>query len=295
MDKARFAAIVGIGPRFGYSSTQKTLLMNFDVDEFSICLQKEPGSNGYLTWGPVAIEAMLHAGETITAKVYGKHHWATKMSMIGVANRNDEDNVDLCEDGCAAIIDSGASLLAGPRGALSMLKERIGNVNKDCSNLHTLPNLRFDLDGHILELPPSAYIVRTTGASLAAHDVWDLLFFKPKVRNLDVCMLGFMEMDMTTSIGQAWVFGAPFFRTYHSTFDRERQIMRFAKAGKDCNPEPLKASKSSSILSKIRNIISFSEKSDVTAYRPMDVDLSAVIPSRILIESSKNKTGIVEL
>ena len=31
----------------------------------------------------------------------------------------------------------------------------------------------------------------------------------------------------------------PFFREYHTTFDRQKQVMRFAKAGPDCQPLPM--------------------------------------------------------
>ena len=31
---------------------------------------------------------------------------------------------------------------------------------EDCSNLHELPNLKLNLDGHELELPPQAYVMR---------------------------------------------------------------------------------------------------------------------------------------
>merc|ERR1719446_395877 len=52
MDNAKFAAIVGIGPNFAFGNTEKTLLMSYGVEEFSICLQKPSGSPGFLTWGP---------------------------------------------------------------------------------------------------------------------------------------------------------------------------------------------------------------------------------------------------
>eukprot|EP00931_Biecheleriopsis_adriatica_P094158 TRINITY_DN67842_c0_g1_i1.p1 TRINITY_DN67842_c0_g1~~TRINITY_DN67842_c0_g1_i1.p1 ORF type:complete len:468 (-),score=104.08 TRINITY_DN67842_c0_g1_i1:77-1480(-) len=327
LDKAKFAAIVGIGPKLGYNSQQKTLLMNFHIDEFSICLQKEPGSDGYLVWGPDADEDMP-AEQTVLVKVYGNHHWATKMTMVSVdkledfeekpdkddehgitppsealwgkgndeETNGDEEEEDapevICAHGCAAIIDSGTSLIAGPSTALYMLKETIGEVKEDCSNIHTLPNLRFNLDGHILELPPAAYVMRTTGASLDASTVWDLLFFKPKVRKLDVCMLGFMEMDMTTSVGDVWIFGMPFFRFFHSTFDREKQVMRFAKAGKDCYPEPLEPSKKST---KGGNLFFSEKKLDASAYRPMDVDLSIVMPPRMLMQNFDKEKHVLEL
>ena len=49
------------------------------------------------------------------------------------------------------------------------------------------------------------------------------------------------EMDMNTQLGPVWILGMPFFRYYHTTFNRDRQVMRFAKAGEDCQPKSLRA------------------------------------------------------
>ena len=46
---------------------------------------------------------------------------------------------------------------------------------------------------------------------------------------------------MNTQLGPVWILGMPFFRYYHTTFNRERQVMRFAKAGEDCEPKSLRA------------------------------------------------------
>ncbi|CAK9009715.1 unnamed protein product [Durusdinium trenchii] len=154
LDTAKFAAIVGIGPKFGYNSVQ-TLSVQ--------CLI------GRISWPP-----------------------------------------QVCQHGCAAIVDSGTSLIAAPASALMELGHLIGQIKEDCdcSNLHELPNLRFNLDGQELELPPQAYVMRVVGASVEADSIWDLLFFKPKIRKVDSCMPAFMEMDMNTQLGDKLFFVA---------------------------------------------------------------------------------------
>ena len=87
------------------------------------------------------------------------------------------------------------------------LSQQIPPINEDCSNLHLLPPLRFKIDGQMLELPPQAYVMRVTGASMEANDLWDVLFFKPKVRKTDMCMPAFMQIDMETTHGPAWILG----------------------------------------------------------------------------------------
>merc|ERR1740138_649421 len=236
LDTAKFAAIVGIGPNFAYGNTEKTLLMSYGVEEFSICLQKPSGSVGFLTWGPTD-DSELKPEDTIKASVIGKHHWVTHLRNVTFAGSKANGPCGPGE-GCAAIIDSGTSLIAAPGIALMALGEQIPPIAEDCSNLHDLPVLEFNIDGHRFELPPQAYVMRVTGATLEAENIWDILFFKPKMRKLDICMKAGMHMDMMSQFGPVWILGMPFFRYYHTTFDRKAEVMRFGAAGPDCEPLP---------------------------------------------------------
>jgi hypothetical protein len=267
LDSAKFAAIVGIGPNFAYGNTEKTLLMSYGVEEFSVCLQKPVGSDGFLTWGSVDTN-LDKEQDYVTANVIGKHHWAARLE--NVSYDGNAVNMPCAGPGqeCTAIIDSGTSLIAAPGIALMQLSEQIPPINEDCSNLHELPNLRFMIDGHPFELPPQAYVMRVTGASLEANDLWDILFFKPKVRKVDMCMPAFMQIDMQTKTGPAWILGMPFFRYYHTTFDRQAKAMRFAHAGPDCMPQPFKHDRAASLLA--------SERAEEDS--PMSVDVSAIVP-----------------
>jgi hypothetical protein len=269
LDTAKFAAIVGIGPNFAYGNTEKTLLMSYGVDEFSICLQKPSGAVGFLTWGPTD-DSELGPGDMVSAKVVGKHHWVTHLRNVTFAGSKANGPCGPGE-GCAAIIDSGTSLIAAPGIALMQLGEQIPPIAEDCSNLHELPVLEFDIDGHKFELPPQAYVMRVTGATLEADNIWDILFFKPKMRKLDMCMPAFMQMDMMSQFGPVWILGMPFFRYYHTTFDRKKEEMRFARAGDGCEVKPLQASNASSLLS-------VESRRRSAEYKPMDVEVRSLLP-----------------
>lgn len=271
LDTARFAAIVGIGPNFAYGNAEKTLLKSLGIEEFSICLQRPAGSVGFLTWGPEI--AAPPRSELYTAKVIGKHHWATRLSNVsfGVSKSSNtsfsQSQIPCGVGDCVAIIDSGTSLIAAPGIALMQLSEMIPKIQEDCSNLHELPDLYFTVDGNSLVLPPEAYVMRVTGATIEADDVWDLLFFKPKIRKVDVCMPAFMQIDMMSQNGPVWILGMPFFRYYHTTFDRKNQEVRFAQAGHDCEPMPLRNQTGKSLLATDSRV----------AGRPMDIDVDAII------------------
>eukprot|EP00440_Ansanella_granifera_P064454 gb/GFBE01069882.1/.p1 GENE.gb/GFBE01069882.1/~~gb/GFBE01069882.1/.p1 ORF type:complete len:448 (+),score=92.97 gb/GFBE01069882.1/:1-1344(+) len=298
LDAAKFAAIVGIGPGFSFNSSEKTLLMNYNIEEFSVCLQKPAGSDGLLRWGPS--EHPLRLDQTVNVNVTGQHHWSTTLRDVkftgGSKNRTknplsifgSSSFADPCSDetGCTAVIDSGTSLIAAPSEQLWQLSNDIGVIEEDCSNLHELPTLKFVLDGEVLELPPQAYVMRVKGASLEAGNIWDLLWFKPKIRKLDMCMAAFIETSVFPGKGgPTWIFGMPFFRYFHTTFDRASKTMRFAKAGENCEPEPLRGSTPSQDEEKPR----FSSLStDSAAWQPLDVDLSTLVLPRMLTKSSGN-------
>jgi len=267
LDTAKFAAIVGIGPNFAYGNAEQTLLMSFGVEEFSICLQKPAGSEGFLTWGPEPAAPAKH--DVVTAKVTGKHHWATPLTNVSFGHPTlGQMQIPCGAQACTAIVDSGTSLIAAPGMALMQLSEMIPPVAEDCSNLHELPNLHFVIDGQPLVLPPEAYVMRVTGAVMQADSIWDLLFFKPKIRKVNMCMPAFMQMDMVSKTGPIWILGMPFFRYYHTTFDRKRKEMRFAQAGPQCEPLPLGNHTGDSLL----------EVDERVAGVPMDIEVDAIIP-----------------
>jgi len=288
LDTARFAAIVGIGPNFAYDHKQDTLLMSYGIETFSICLQKESGSPGYLTWGATLSDETLQR-DAAKANVIGKHHWVARMSNVSFLSTPNSSTVDACSEiACAAVIDSGTSLIAAPGQALMQLSEQLPPIKEDCSNLHELPTLRFVLDGTVLELPPQAYVMKVTETEEEEiNDIWDLLFFKPKVRKVNQCMPAFMQMDMMSRNGPLWILGMPFFRYYHTTFDRRNTAMFFSTAGPKCEPLPFKRHNATASL--------IAEGSKLDA--PMEVKLSAMISPQLsgMIDFPFGNGGELEL
>jgi len=283
LNMAKFAAIVGIGPFDAPTNDEKTLLMSYGVQEFSICLQRGSGTPGYLTWGPVA-SVEEKRKNFATVPVMGKLHWAAQMTGVRFAGVGvDQTNhPDICGGkGCAGIVDSGTSLIAAPTEALMALSKVVGNINEDCSNLHTLPTLTFMLGDKPFELPPHAYVMRIQGAVMEADTMWDLLFFKPKMKKLNMCIPAFMQMDMQSPEGPVWILGMPFFRYYHVSFDRKEKAMHFANAGEGCEPKPYKLNvNGTALLSMERRAVDF---------EPTDIDVDALIPPSLssMLEAGK--------
>jgi hypothetical protein len=228
---ASFSAIVGLGD--GPNEEDKSLLQKFGVNEFSICLERASGAPGWITWGGELTKEMKEK-KAIALPVLGEHHWAVDMTGFGIGPQ-----AVTCQDGCGAILDSGTSLIAAPTPALMALSMVLPPINEDCSNLDSLPDLVFMLNGHELSLPPEAYVLRLTGTLVESKSVWDILYFRPKVMKLDQCMPAFMQIDRTTQFGPLWILGMPFFRFFHSSFhidpeNRENRTIFLMGADEKC-------------------------------------------------------------
>jgi len=178
-----------------------------------------------------------------------------------------------------------------------MLSKQMPQIEEDCSNLDGLPVLHFVIDGHDFELPPQAYVMRVTGALLQAGNIWDILFFKPKVIRVDMCMPAFMQIEMRSQFGPVWILGMPFFRYYHTTFDRKKQEMRFALAGSGCKPMPFRVSKTASNNTHGGNDSTLLTLDRTTDYRPLDVNVDYILPPTLsgIMDTAYINRGMLKL
>jgi len=292
LDQAKFAAIVGIGPQYGFGNREKTLLMSFGIDEFSVCLRRDSGADGVLTWGPIASDATKKQ-HFRTVPSIGEFHWTARMNQVYFDDP--KKNTPICPTGqkCAAIIDSGTSLIAAPYEHLVQLSSHIPQIAEDCSNMHELPTLHFSLEGEDYTLPPSAYVMRVKGGILEAKNVFDILFFKPKLTKVNMCMPAFMTMDFEDEHGPMWIMGMPFFRYYHSSFNRKDREMHFATVGPDCEPKPFKLAKNN--LAKNGTTLLDTRDKTHADFQPFDVDLRLLVPPTLssMIDISKSKKIVV--
>merc|ERR1719174_2039165 len=227
LDDASFDAIVGIGIGSG-DAFNKSLLAGFNVSTYSVCLERASLSPGWLVWGGDLRDRSL----ALELPVIGEHHWAVALTRIlpkGLAltpEQSDAAGVLLCGTGCAAVLDSGTSLIAAPSTALQGLSFLLPEVHSNCSNFADLPDLEFDVGGHRLILPPETYVLRMSGTQVEADTVYDILHFKPKIRKVNECFPAFMPIDRRTKFGPLWILGMPFFRQFHVTFSagEERRV-----------------------------------------------------------------------
>lgn len=201
---------------------------------FSICLQNEDGAPGYITWNERRPDEHF-----TTLNVNGFVHWSMLLKSINLHEQNLFGNHCGALRKCSGLIDSGTSLLAMPTPVVHALELQLGNRVRNCDRMHTLPNLRFNLDGRGFELTPDKYIgYLETGDEVDHADgesmrqLFPHVFKSDNSHNLQQstvrnatkvnrhCGLAVIAMDMKSYHGdKVFIFGMPFLRQFYTIFD----------------------------------------------------------------------------
>jgi len=222
-----------------------TLLRNLNVSIFSMCVSRKPGDNGFFIWNDyTAVRKPLLFAEV---PVVGTHTWSVELKNVRIRGSLDKGGTKNavkeigCGDGCSAIIDSGTSLLAVPGFIIEQLQDMMEQLDTDCSNLHELPSLVFNMGDGQFTLPPDSYVAEVVGQlpnylegyttmdsesesnrsesnrseSTSEIDPSDLM---GKRGSRSRCQLLLMESYASTKYGPLWILGIPFFRRYYTTF-----------------------------------------------------------------------------
>lgn len=106
-----------------------------------------------------------------------------------------------------AVIDSGTSLLVGPKEIVDDLIKGI-SVKADCSNLNSLPTLTFTIDNTAYTLAGTDYALKVTQAGQTE------------------CMLGIQSMAFPAGFNY-FIFGDVFMRKYPSYFNLNNNTVSF--------------------------------------------------------------------
>lgn len=173
-----------VTPLFDNIMAQETLARA----AFSFRLSRFPAQDSVLVIG--APDPRLHTGQLTWLPVLRQFYWelplrdvhvagapqgtcAGSASVVAAARRQlpavgDLDAASAASPSpppppfCKVVLDTGTSLLTAPSEAIEELERQL-HVARDCSNLADLPDLAFDLDGHLFTLAPADYVMRSGG------------------------------------------------------------------------------------------------------------------------------------
>uniref|UniRef100_A0A7S4PZJ2 Peptidase A1 domain-containing protein n=1 Tax=Alexandrium monilatum TaxID=311494 RepID=A0A7S4PZJ2_9DINO len=168
------------------------------------------GEQSEITFGTYRQESM--ASELFWAPVTVEGYWQVQMEdmMIG----DEHQGVCTGPRRCQAARPAG---VAAPLGGRSEVVQRLISelqVEEDCSNLHSLPDLHFVVAGHVLGLSAEDYVTQSGSG----------------------CALGLMSLDIPPPKGPLFIFGDPFLRKYYTVYDRKNARVGFALARHQAPP-----------------------------------------------------------
>ncbi|XP_025266529.1 lysosomal aspartic protease-like [Camponotus floridanus] len=175
---------------------------------FSFYLNRDTSADlgGELTLG--GSDPAYYEGDFTYIPVTRKGYWQITIDRI-------EMKFDyLCEESCQAIVDTGSSLILGPKLDIAKINTFIGVDDSrivDCNKIFQLPTIRFIMGGKAFDLTGKDYIIRHPN-------------------NESICIIVFSKHYLKYHNEIKWVLGMPFIGRYYTEFDMERDRVGFALA-----------------------------------------------------------------
>uniref|UniRef100_A0A6I8R6T1 Cathepsin D n=1 Tax=Xenopus tropicalis TaxID=8364 RepID=A0A6I8R6T1_XENTR len=203
-------SVDGVVPVFDNMMEQKLLEENV----FSFYLSRDPMAmvGGELVLG--GTDPNYYTGDFHYLNVTRMAYWQIKADEVRVANQ-----LVLCKGGCQAIVDTGTSLITGPREEIRALHKAIGafplfsgEYFVNCKRIQSLPTVSFILGGVAYNLTGEQYVLKI---SKFGHTL---------------CLSGFMGLDIRPPAGPLWILGDVFIGQYYTVFDRDNDRVGFATA-----------------------------------------------------------------
>jgi Eukaryotic aspartyl protease len=167
-------------------------------------------SPGELTFG--GYDATKFTGDLITVPLISATYWEIGIDSISAGSYHSIPNPD--GSPITGIVDSGTSLLVGPRSQVTKLAAAVGakpnftgQYTIDCAALDTIPDIVFTIQGMDFTVPGKTAVLQVSGS----------------------CIFAVMGMDFPKP-GPQWILGDVFMREYYTIFNYLDQTISMAKA-----------------------------------------------------------------
>jgi cathepsin D len=174
---------------------------------FGVYLSRNAQSKvgGEITFG--GIDAARYTGDITYVPLNSQTYWAFVIDDMTIGGKS----ASLCTK-CQGIADTGTSLIAGPKDAMTQINNMIGakvgptgQAAVNCSDISSMPDVAFVLNGKSFSLKAEQYVLQVSGQ----------------------CISGFMGIDLPKPI---WILGDVFIGAYYTVFDFGKQQVGFATA-----------------------------------------------------------------
>ncbi|EHB10530.1 Renin [Heterocephalus glaber] len=202
-------AVGGITPVFDHILSQRVL----KEDVFSVYYSRD----SHLLGGELLLggsDPQHYQGNFHYVSISKSGSWQITMKGVSVGFAT-----LLCEEGCMAVVDTGASYISGPTSSLRLIMEALGAKEHstdeyvvNCNRVPTLPDISFHLGDRAYTLTSADYVLQDP------------------YRNDDLCTLALHGLDIPPPTGPLWALGASFIRKFYTEFDRHNNRIGFALA-----------------------------------------------------------------
>ena len=162
---------------------------------------------GELTFG--ATDPKHYTGDFVQVPLTDETYWQIELQKFEISGASVTTTTK-------AIVDSGTSLLAGPKADVKAIAAKVGakplafgltgEYTIDCNA--TAPDMEFTLNGNKFTLAVADYIIKDAGQ----------------------CLFAMTGIDVPAPHGPLWILGDVFMRKYYTVFDFGNRTLHFATA-----------------------------------------------------------------
>ncbi|GAB5353345.1 hypothetical protein AAMO2058_000029000 [Amorphochlora amoebiformis] len=153
-----------------------------------------------------------YTGEFKYVPLNARTYWQFSLSRISIGSVDHAENFTVSSDlSIDAIADTGTTLIVGPSALMDKINEAVGGQMSggmyffDCDKVSSMPNINFEMGGHVFPLAPEDYVIRQQG----------------------MCFSGFEGQDSPRPL---IILGDVFLRKYYTVFDAGNLRLGFALA-----------------------------------------------------------------
>lgn len=178
------------------------------VDQPVFAFYLGDNADGELTFG--GYDSSKFEGDLEYVKLESATYWEIPLDSIEAGSYKK----DSADGKITGIVDSGTSLMTGPRAEITKLAQAVGatpnivgEYTVDCAKVPDLPDVVFTIGGTEYTIPGEKTIIKAQ----------------------NTCLFAFMALDIPAP-GPQWILGDVFMREYYTVFNYHDQTIGFAKA-----------------------------------------------------------------
>jgi len=210
----KFDGILGLGFTSisidGATTVFENAISQNKVDQPVFSFYLGDNAPGELTFG--GYDSSKFEGDLKYVPLDAATYWQITMDKVKAG-----DFETTSSDKITAIVDSGTSLLTGPKADVAKIAAAVGakpnimgEYTIDCKTLDDIPDIVFTIGGVEYTIPGKKAVIQAQGT----------------------CLFAFMGLDIPAP-GPQWILGDVFMREYYTVFNYDEKTIGFAPTKKD--------------------------------------------------------------